>query len=274
MKIFKVEKDCSLKEFTTSVYPQGAFAFSRLISNRDIKVNGVRADKNTAVKAGDEVTYYTTAKEEQKKSHAVLYEDENVLICDKFYGVSVEGLTRELSENRPVYPAHRLDTNTQGVMAFALNESALDDLCAAFKDRLVRKEYLAYCKNGFKESEGRLTAYLKKNSDEGIVKIYPAPVAGGVKIATDYSVLQRMGDIALVKIILHTGKTHQIRAHMAYIGCPVLGDGKYGDKLLNSRHAAARQCLLAKRLSFEGLGKLSYLNGTVFESKLLLEVPK
>ena len=81
------------------------------------------------------------------------------------------------------------------------------------------------------------------------------------------------GDIALVKITLHTGKTHQIRAHMAFIGCPVLGDEKYGDEALNSKYGARRQRLVAKYLSFNLGGTLSYLNGKRFESGFDFDKP-
>ena len=76
-----------------------------------------------------------------------------------------------------------------------------------------------------------------------------------------------MNDIALVQITLHTGKTHQIRAHTAHIGCPVLGDEKYGDGALNKKYAVKRQCLVAKFLQFNLDGKLKYLNGKTFESR-------
>ena len=131
---------------------------------------------------------------------------------------------------------------------------------------MIEKIYIALCKNSFKSKSASLTAYLVKDEKRGEVKIFSAPVQGGVTVKTDYCVLEERGDIALVKIILHTGRTHQIRAHTAFIGCPVLGDTKYGDKALNDKYGAKRQRLVAKYLKFNSDGKLSYLNPMTFES--------
>lgn len=266
MKIFTADSDINLKDFTSAVYPQGAFAFGTLLRGRDIKVNGVRVKENVALKKGDEVVYYTTAKQESKPSHKVAYEDGNVYIADKFSGVSAEGLLSELCGKGEFYAVHRLDRNTQGLMVFAKTRAAETELLKAFKDRAVEKTYIALCKNAFKEKRGVLTAYLLKDSRLSLVKVFDKPVSGAFKIVTGYEVKKELGDIALVEIILHTGKTHQIRAHTAFIGCPVLGDGKYGDENLNGKYKLKRQCLIAKRLKFNLGGDLAYLNGKTIES--------
>ena len=111
-----------------------------------------------------------------------------------------------------------------------------------------------------------MTAYLKKNAENSSVKIFDKEVADGVKIVTEYRVLEKRGDTALVEVTLHTGKTHQIRAHLAHIGCPVLGDEKYGDHALNAKYNAKRQRLISKSLKFEFTGGLAYLNGKEFKS--------
>lgn len=120
MKTFTVENDCDLKTFTDCVFPQGAFCLAALLRARDVKVNGVRVGKGGfALKTGDIVAYYTNFKQESAPSHTVIYQDENALIADKFSGVSVEGLTCELREKGDYRPCHRLDRNTQGLLAFA-----------------------------------------------------------------------------------------------------------------------------------------------------------
>ncbi len=270
MKKFTVRNDTNLKDFTDSVYPQGSFCFAALLRAKDIKVNGVRAAKNVSLSAGDEVAYYTTLKQESMPSHKTVYEDGNVYIADKFSGVSFEGLLYELSGRGAFYGVHRLDRNTEGLIVFAKNRQAENALLDGFEKRRVLKTYIALCKNAFKSGSGCLTAYLLKDEKKGEVKVYPAPVQGGVTIKTDYRVMEERGDIALVEIILHTGRTHQIRAHTAYIGCPVLGDTKYGDNALNEKYGAKRQRLVAKRLEFNFEGELSYLNEKTFVSGFTL----
>lgn len=274
MKVFYVKEKCNLKQFTDVVYPQGAFCLAALLRGKDIKVNGARISKNVTLNAGDEVTYYTSPKQEQMPSHAAVYEDENVLIADKFQGVTTEGLCAELCASGEFYPVHRLDRNTGGLIVFAKNKSAEAQLLNAFKERKVNKIYIAVCKNAFKSKRDTLNAYLVKNETESRVKIFSSPKSGGVKIITEYEVLSERGDTALVKITLHTGKTHQIRAHMAFIGCPVIGDGKYGDDALNKKYSAGRQRLIAKYLTFNLDGGLSYLNGKEFKSNLAPDFPQ
>lgn len=262
MKKFTVSAPTTLKEFTDGVYPQGSFCLAALLRGKDVKVNGARVGKNVALNAGDEVVYYTTLKQEGLKSHNVVYNDENVLIADKFDGVETAGLFSELSENGEYYAVHRLDRNTKGLIIFAKNREAEAELLTAFKEGRVNKVYLATCKNNFKKDSAVMTAYLRKDKDKSEVKIFDKETAGAVKIVTEYRVLAEFGDVALVKINLHTGKTHQIRAHMAHIGCPVLGDEKYGDGALNKKYRAKRQCLVAYSLSFNLKGGLEYLNKT------------
>ena len=266
MKKFKVENPSDLKTFTDEHYPQGSFAFAALLRARDIRVNGVRTSKNVPLHVGDEVTYFTLSAQEAKPSHNVIFEAENVCVCDKFSGVSTEGLASELNFNGSYFAVHRLDRNTSGVIIFAKNAAAKAELEAAFKEHRAHKTYLALCKNCFSSRGGVLTAYLFKDEKSATVRISDVPRAGYLRIVTEYQVEETMGDIALVKLALHTGRTHQIRAQMAHIGCPVLGDEKYGDQALNKKYGARRQRLVSASLSVEGKGVLAYLSGRVFTS--------
>lgn len=259
MKKFTVSSFIDLKDFTDCTYPQGSFYLSALLRASDVRVNGVKVNKNVRLKPGDEVAYYTTPKQEQKPSHSVIYADEFLLAADKESGVSTEALACELGLN----PVHRLDRNTSGLIVFAKTAEAEERLLKAFKERTVSKEYICAVKSCFKKECGICTAYLRKNSSEGRVEIFASQKSDCVKIITEYEVLQKCGDCALVNVRLHTGKTHQIRAHMAYLGCPVLGDEKYGDESFNKKYGVKRQMLVSKRMAF-----------TLFNKNYKLESPR
>lgn len=268
MKTFTCSQPQTLRDFTDANFPQGSFCFARLLRAKDIKVNGVRVNKNVSLRAGDEVVYYTTEKQESMPTHGKIFEDENVYVADKLSGVSSEGLSAELNTYGIFYPVHRLDRNTSGLIVYAKTKAAEEALLKAFKERGVQKTYLAICKNCFDSDSQILTAYIKKDPQNALVKVYDTRREGTQNIITEYKVVKKAGDIALVSVILHTGRTHQIRAHMAHIGCPVLGDNKYGDEALNKKYNLFRQCLLATCIKFLQLsGNLSYLNGFVAESK-------
>lgn len=267
MKTFTCSQPQSLRDFTDANFPQGSFCFARLLRAKDIKVNGLRVSKNVALRAGDEVIYYTTEKQENMPTHDKIYEDEDIYIADKFSGVSSEGLCAELNTYGTFYPVHRLDRNTCGLLVYAKTKGAEETLIKAFKERGVQKTYSSICKNCFKQDKQTITAYIVKDEKSSLVKVFDSPRKGAQNVITEYRVEERAEDIALVTVILHTGRTHQIRAHMAHIGCPVLGDNKYGDEALNKKYNLTRQCLLARRIEFLSLsGELSYLNGRAFES--------
>lgn len=268
MKTFYVTEKTDLKNFTDAVYPQGSFCFAALLRAKDIKINGVRVNKNTPLCGGEQVVYYTSYNQEAMPSHNAVYEDENIYVADKFSGVSSEGLLSELNGGGQFYAVHRLDRNTQGLIVFAKNKQSEKLLLQAFRDRKVQKTYSALCKNSFKKPHAVLTAYLEKDEKASAVKIYDRENKNAVKIVTEYKVAAEYGDIALVEVVLHTGKTHQIRAHLAHIGCPVLGDGKYGDKALNKKYCLTRQQLISKSLTFDADGILAYLKGKKFISSL------
>ena len=267
MQKFVVPQRVRLREFTDNTYPQGSFALPRLLREREVRVNGAKVGANVWLSAGDEVAYYTTPAEEAKPFYAEVYRDGNVLVCDKAAGVNTEGLAAHLSRLCGALPVHRLDRNTSGLLAFALNAQAEEALLSAFRGRAVRKIYEAVCVHPFAQKKGSLRAYLCKDAQKAKVRIVPAPQAGALPIATDYEVIEERGGLAKVRITLHSGRTHQIRAHMASIGHPVLGDEKYGDEAANQTYGVKRQLLVAKELCFTQLsGALACLNGKTFVS--------
>ncbi len=274
------DKQQSLKEFTENNYAQASFFWTQLMKNKDVRVNGTRVGKDVPINAGDVVCYYLTKKQEEKPAFYTVYEDANVLIVDKENGVNSEAvyaaLQREaakISEER--YFIHRLDRNTQGLMAFGKTQAAETALLNAFKQKKVEKIYHALCFGFFKKSADVLTAYLKKDANRAEVRIFDEQVKGSEKIVTEYKVLEVVGDgQTKVAVTLHTGKTHQIRAHLAHVGCPIAGDMKYGNALKNKEWKLSRQCLVAKYLHFELDGEFSYLNEKIFKSHFEAEIEK
>ena len=260
----------SLKEFTDNNYAQGSFFWSYLLKNKEIKVNGKKVGENVELSVGDEIVYFLNKKQEEKKAFFIRYEDENVLVVDKENGVNSEAVFAALKRERECYFIHRLDRNTQGLLVFALNERVEKELLFSFKNRLVEKKYLALCFGRFPKEKDVLISYLKKDMEKSLVKIFDEPVVGAEKIITEYQVLQTLGEKTKVEINLHTGKTHQIRAHLAHIGCPIIGDMKYGFSETNKVLGIARQQLISYSLTLNGFEEFSYLNGKRFFSEFTL----
>ena len=263
MKEFTVREDTTLKTFTDNFYAQASFCFRTLLKAREIRVNGARVAADIPQKQGDIVRYFLTPKQESSAAFSVVYEDGNVIVADKESGVNSEAVFSALCERGETYFIHRLDRNTAGLLIFAKSAEAEGELLSAFRDRRVEKIYLARVVGCPKEKHAVCTAYLKKDAAVSRVRVSSKPV--GEKIITEYEVVEG-GETSLLRVTLHTGKTHQIRAHLAFLGFPIVGDEKYGDGAYNRAHNAVRQKLVAKRLTLHCAGALAYLDGRSFLS--------
>lgn len=182
-----------------------------------------------------------------------VYADSELIIADKNAGAEVEpDLVGELSSlYGDVRPLHRLDANTEGLVALARTDAAEKRLLAAFFAHEPEKTYHAVVRGRVAEP-GSLVHYIQKDADNAVVRLCAPDAAGALRCALDYRPLETDGEKSLVEIRLHTGRTHQIRAQMAAIGHPVLGDDKYGDRAFNRSMKARAQRLLAKKLCIDG----------------------
>ncbi len=266
-----VDKAQTLKEFTDDNYAQAGFFWSALLRAREIKLNGKRVDRDCPVKEGDIVSYYLTPKQAAKPAYYAVYEDDNILVVDKESGVNSAAVFAALAREGEYYFLHRLDRNTRGLLLFAKAKRAEETLLQGFREGKIHKRYHALCVGRFEKSHELLTAYLKKDAARALVKITDYE-QGGERILTEYQVLAHRDGLTKVEVTLHTGKTHQIRAHLAHIGYPVVGDMKYGDEGKNKALKTARQCLVAKYLAFSLDGTLAYLNEKTFTSRFEAEL--
>lgn len=250
-------------------YFKGAVSYSlanKLIRKKEVKLNGIRVKADIKTNYGDKIEIYYDG--EDKRAQTVLFKDENILVAYKPSGITAEDFYSLIqSDNLNAGFIHRLDQNTDGIMVFSLNLQAETQLLKGFKERTFEKYYLAEVVGSPKESSATLTAYLFKDAKKGEVKVYDAPVKGSEKIITSYSVLKTDGVTSLLEVKLITGKTHQIRAHLAHVGHFIIGDGKYGNESINRRFHAKKQRLTAYKLTlkFDESSPLYYLNGKTFK---------
>ncbi|HWR23245.1 MAG TPA: pseudouridine synthase [Feifaniaceae bacterium] len=205
---------------------------------------------------------------------SVIYADARLLVAAKRAGGEVtmeDGGENSLQAYlTPIYgelyPVHRLDANTEGLLLFARDEAAQTALLAAFAQDRIEKYYQALLVGRLKEKSATLDAWAIKDAKNARLMVYDTPEKGAVPIKTGCRVLEQAADRTLVEIRLYTGRTHQIRAHMAHIGHPVLGDDKYGDREANKAAGLRRQALVSCRIVLhepEG-SELHYLDGREF----------
>ena len=229
-----------------------------LVKSGEVRVNGVRVRKNVTLALGDKVSVFVPDSLVGEMKIDIIYEDDNIVVFDKPKHTPFD--TIPFAVGKELIPVHRLDTNTTGVIVFAKNQAAADALISAFKERKTEKRYEAVVCPSPKADTAMLSAYLTVECKTAAVS--PVNVPGSKNIVTEYEVKERFGDSAVLKVFPHTGRTHQIRAHMSYIGCPIIGDDKYGGKKVRG---ADGQMLRAVSVVFDGLkGELAYLNGKVF----------
>lgn len=273
------------------------------IRKKCVKVNGKKATPEVMLKENDLLTFYIkdeffdNIQEENyeflkaPKNLKIIYEDENIILLDKKPGVIVHQdksyhfdclllrLQHYLYDKGEYNPkeencfapalVNRIDRNTGGIVIGAKNAESLRILNQKMKDRELHKFYLCLLINKPKKDNAILSDYLIKNEKTNKVTVLRNEKQGAKKILTKYSVLGTNNNLTLCEVELLTGRTHQIRAHMSSIGCPILGDNKYGNKKLNQKYSLSKQCLYSYKLAFDfttDSGILSYLDKKDFST--------
>jgi len=243
------------------------FDVKKILANKDVKVNNIRIKENLEIDKGSIITVFYQEKE-QKDWFSEVYSDENILIVNKRAGIEVVSETeRDLLANvRQNYATavavHRLDRNTEGLVIFALNNKAEKELLNAFKTRSgITKKYAMLTEGKVDISKIKRTVYLKKVESLSKVWISELKTSGYEPIITEFDVIKYINNRTLLEAKLITGKTHQIRAHIAYFGFPIVGDNKYGKSNDKTLHLTANYLAF----NFKKDSFLHYLNAKNFE---------
>ncbi len=265
------------------------------IRKKNIKVNKKRAVPEQILYEGDIIELYLNDDLlTEKKTHYdflkapreldIIYEDGNIALLNKKQGLLchpdgkeyvntlIASFKRYLCEKGEYVPeeensftpalANRIDRNTGGIVIGVKNYPALKIINEKIKSREIEKFYLTIAEGKFEKPCDTLTGYITKDEKRNTVKVSETQTEGSKKIVTKYTVLDYKNGLSLLEIELLTGRTHQIRAHLASIGHPLLNDGKYG-----SVHGRLKQELYSYRLRFaftSGAETLEYLSGKEF----------
>ena len=228
---------------------------TKLKNNQNIFVNGVPVFINTTLYKGDivevdlEVNNETDYIAPESMTLDVLYEDDAILAVNKPSGIVVHpscyhlnntlanGVKAYLNNSKKVRPINRLDRDTSGIVLFAKNAYVQENI------KIIEKEYIAVVQGNLEKKEGKINAPIARKEGSIMERCVDT---NGQKAITNYSVVSESADFSVLKVNIETGRTHQIRVHMAYIGHPIVGDTLYG----NSSYKINTQALHAFEISF------------------------
>lgn len=282
----------------------------KMMRKKNITLNGKKCDGSEKLAQGDEIKLFLSDETIEKFSEVkvqkvskqkldIIYEDEHILLINKPSGMLsqkakdtdeslVEYLIDYLLDSgqltkedlRSFHPSvcNRLDRNTSGLVAAGKSLAGLQILSSVFKDRSLHKYYVCGVR-GCVESRHLISGYLKKDERTNQVAILDHEEKDALPIRTEYEPLMYQNGFTMLKVTLITGRTHQIRAHLASIGHPILGDCKYGDpranELVRQRYHIRSQMLHSWQMVFPKLEEpFAYLSGRMYEAPMPKEFMK
>lgn len=289
--ISKKEEGMTLLKYSFRLLPEaGQGMIRKFLRNKNIELNSKKAAGSEVLRSGDRVSFFLSDETFAKfhktakvfpdakplEKERIIFEDEDILIYDKKAGElsqsdgsgSVSINDRLLSYAKTVGTftpsvCNRLDRNTSGLILCGLSEKGLLTLTGAIRDRRIQKYYLAVCEGRF-EKEGTARLWLKKDETKNISRISDTEKPGYDPVETAFSIIKTAGDTTILEARLITGKPHQIRASLSFLGHPIVGDQKYGAK----KGRAKRQLLHAARIVFPP----DILGGRTFEAPLPYDI--
>lgn len=256
----------------------------KALRKKNIKINGKRIKENITLHYKDIIEIFICDDILYKVpniSIPIIYEDNNIIVFNKPQAIEVNqindknSITYIMKDKFPfLKPCHRIDRNTTGLVLFAKNMESLEILLEKFKNGEIEKHYLACIYGNMIKKEDCLNSFLFKDRKKSLVYISDTLKKGYVPIKTSYKVIKENKNtkVSLLDITLHTGKTHQIRAQLAHIGFPIIGDGKYGSYKINKDFKTYFQLLCSYSITFSfknDSGILNYLNGLTISLKNL-----
>jgi 23S rRNA pseudouridine955/2504/2580 synthase len=300
------EKNQRMDRFLKKYFKNAPLSYIYKLIRKNVKLNGVRADISTILQTGDEVILYISEEEaagyqekkkitRAKKQFKIAYEDQNIIIVEKPFGLLTHGDKTEkkntlanqvagylaeqgdyVPEREKTFvpsPVNRLDRNTTGLVIFGKNQLALQGLNRMIREKGYVKKYYLTIVHGEMKKELQLLDKMTKDEKSNKVKVMDLDASEGKVMETIARPLKVSKGYTLVEVELVTGRTHQIRAHLAEAGFPVIGDVKYGkngqNKKIEQQFHLTTQFLHAYRLYFEdGVSPLAYLKGKEFIAPL------
>jgi len=243
----------------------------KVIREKKIKVNGIRPDAAYKVQDSDQVEIFADLEnrpENQKKSVQIsknkmksfdswiIFEDENIIAINKPSGLAVQGGSSiDISVDdyisiKKFQLVHRLDKDTSGILLIAKNNKAAELLTQAFRNKTIKKTYLALVKGVMKKKEGVINIPLKKHLIGKNEKVRP-DFAEGKEAITEFKLRETFDNYSFVELSPLTGRTHQLRVHCKELGHTILNDVKYGGKSVLRKDICKRLCLHAYRIELE-----------------------